>query len=479
MELRQDQLKVKRDIYHRINNGAERVMVKAVTGFGKTVLAASIIQDAVAKGRGVLFVTPLITLVNQTLKEFERFGLTDIGVIQANHERTNHYMPIQIATPQSLASIQRKYPSQWNGFIENKVVIIDEAHIYFDRPYKELLQGRVIGLSATPWRKGLGLDYQELVPGPSLKEMINEGNLCDYVAYSHYQPDMKGVTTTAGDFSKKESGEKYTPQIIGDIYAHWKRHAYGLQTLLFAPRVADAERFAQEFRDKGIRAVAVSGYMDNDLCALEVERFRAEETTVLCSVSKLATGFNVTNVQCIIDAQPTKSLMRHIQKLGRGLRTDPKKSHLIILDNAGNICRNGAPDGDFPTYLDEKKPSEKSTIDKVKDEAKLPTVCADCGAIKTTWECPKCGFKPKAVSKAKVLEGQLVQIKRGGKQDKREVYLSLLYYSQKAGYKSGWAAHMYRSAFNVWPKGFKGGIPIPPSPEILSWIKAAEKKKRA
>jgi DNA repair protein RadD len=44
---------------------------------------------------------------------------------------------------------------------------------------------------------------------------------------------------------------------------------------------------------------------------------------------------------CIVDARPTKSEIRFVQTIGRGLRTAPGKDKLVILDHAGNHLRLG------------------------------------------------------------------------------------------------------------------------------------------
>ena len=73
-------------------------MVKAPTGFGKTVLAAKIINDARAKGKRVMFVAPAIGLVDQTIAALYANGIEDVGVIQAMHEMSNWDMPIQVCS---------------------------------------------------------------------------------------------------------------------------------------------------------------------------------------------------------------------------------------------------------------------------------------------------------------------------------------------------------------------------------------------
>ncbi|MCK5016873.1 MAG: DEAD/DEAH box helicase family protein [Candidatus Peribacteraceae bacterium] len=490
--LRPDQQKAKSDIYRAIGQGDRNVVLQAATSFGKTALAASITHDALSKGLGVIFTAPMITLVDQTLDEFYGFGVKNIGVIQADHPETNYECDVQICSIQSIAALMKKDPSGWSDFQKGRVLIFDEVHI-FHKTYERMMaitDKPVIGLSATPWRKGLGKHFDKLVLGPEVSWLIENGHLSPYRAYSHYVPDMKGVAVNAsGDYSSSESGDKYDPRVIGDIVKTWQKHAEGRKTVLFAPRVADAERFAAEFRLAGYRAVAVSGYMDQQDCAMEVERFRNGELDIIASVAKLATGFSVRDVGCLIDAQPTKSLMRHIQKYGRGLRTHPDKEDVIILDNAGNILRNGLPDGDFPIELND---GENNASDRKKDDDPLPVKCASCGIMKPpkTRKCPACGFEPTVQSELHIEEGELIELdvkrmkkanKDWPKEKKRAFFGGLKQFGIDHNFKPGWASWQYRERLGYWPNAYKDAPLIPPNKDVTGWIthQAIKKAKSA
>src|ERR1700751_2288372 len=114
--LRPGQQQAIEDIERAIGEGHRRIIVQAPTGFGKTIIAAHIIADAVDSGLRPMFTCPAINLVNQTLEAFERDGIADIGIIQANHYRTDWQARIQIASVQTL--VRRKLP-------EVDLVIID------------------------------------------------------------------------------------------------------------------------------------------------------------------------------------------------------------------------------------------------------------------------------------------------------------------------------------------------------------------
>src|SRR5262245_48782587 len=139
--------------------GVRRIMLAAPTGAGKTLLASTVLSGFVDLGLPGLFVVPRIELINQTVDKFRAENIIDIGVMQASHELTNPLRSIQVASVQTLR--RRQLPNA-------AVVLLDEAHIWNDFYCKWMLDLEwrdvpFIGLSATPWRKGLGAYFDELI----------------------------------------------------------------------------------------------------------------------------------------------------------------------------------------------------------------------------------------------------------------------------------------------------------------------------
>ena len=58
---------------------------------------------------------------------------------------------------------------------------------------------------------------------------------------------------------------------------------------------------------------------------------------------------------------------------------------------------------------------------------------------------------------------------------KADLYGELLGYAKERGRKDGWVSHSFRELTGVWPNAYKAsGVPIPPSFEVLTWIKSKD-----
>ena len=197
-ELRDYQLQSIDAVRQAIANGEKRLVLQLPTGSGKTRIASEIIRMAQAKGNGVIFVVPALSLIDQTIDRFEAAGVPskDIGVLQGNHERTNWTCPIQVASVQTL--MRRPIPKA-------ALVIVDECHVnfaFYDKWFNDPAWAKVpiIGLSATPWAKGMGKRWHHLIVGTTTADLIDRGVLSTFKVFAPSHPDLSGVKTIAGDY---------------------------------------------------------------------------------------------------------------------------------------------------------------------------------------------------------------------------------------------------------------------------------------
>ena len=145
-------------------------MLKAPTGAGKTIIGSAIVEGALAKGKRVLFTVPFLSLVDQTVAAFAAQGIPASASCRAI-TRDRRMQPVQVACIQTLK--RRKLP-------EADIVLVDEAHRWFDFYGKwmampEWQKVPFVGLSATPWTKGLGKHYDDLIVAATTAESDRQG----------------------------------------------------------------------------------------------------------------------------------------------------------------------------------------------------------------------------------------------------------------------------------------------------------------
>ena len=367
--------------------GHRRPMLQAPTGFGKTLTAAHIIQRALDKGKRVAFTVPALSLIDQTVAAFEAEGIHCIGVMQGIHERTDRDQPVQVCSVQTIA--RRKRP-------DVDLVLVDEAHQLHREIFrwmKDCPDIPFIGLSATPWARGLGKYYDDLIIAATTADLIRDGFLSRFKTFAPSEPDLAGVKTVAGDFHEGELADAMDRSVVtGDIVDTWLKLGEGRPTFAFCVNRRHAQHVAERFVEAGVAAEYMDGATSREDREAIFNRFRSGETRIICNVGVLTTGIDL-DVRCIILARPTKSRILFVQTIGRGLRTAEGKDHLLILDHAGNHLRLGMVTDIGQDRLDNGR-DRQSARDRARERSKpLPKRCDECSAIvsRTARACPSCG----------------------------------------------------------------------------------------
>jgi len=463
-ELRPHQVKAIDLIREAAGKGSKRIVCQMPTGSGKTVLAAKLILSALAKGNSVVFTAPAISLIDQTMAAFEAEGIDHIGVMQANHPRTDPQAMVQVASVQTLA--KRDIP-------DAALMIVDECHMHFD-VIKRLMNERpdvfFIGLSATPWAIGMGLRWQSLVVPVTIGELIEAGYLSRFSAYAPDVPDLSAVKVRAGEFVERDlEAVMGNAKLMGNVVQTWLHRGENRPTLCFAVNRAHSAALAAEFERHGVATAYVDAMTDMVERRLINEQFRAGEIRVICSVRTMTTGVDLP-VSCIIDAAPTKSEMLHVQKIGRGLRVNPGTEDCLILDHAGNSLRLGLVTDIAHSRLNSRRQGEKAEP-KPRAE-KLPKPCLACGVLHVGAICPACDHTCKPSGKIATAEGDLVEVTgrktRETMAEKQQFWSMALWVDCDRGKGGRLAKGLYNERFGVWPRGLHDA-PAPPDRAFLNY----------
>lgn len=410
-------------------------LLMSPTGSGKTYLGMRAIHEALLKGKRAMFVCDRTTLINQTSEVADEYGLSAHSIIQSGHWRYDVREQFQIASVQTLA--RRAWP-------DTDLIVIDEAHSMY-AAWTEHIQtcgAHVIALSATPFSKGLGKLFTNLINAATMHDLTQSGVLVPMRIYSCTQINMVGAETSGGEWTDRASEERGM-DIIGDVVLEWKKHAENRKTIVFGATIHHCEEMCRQFNESGIMAATFT----SNTTAAEREVLLKEyakpdsQLKVLISVEALAKGFDVRDVGCVCDCRPLrKSLSTAIQMWGRGLRSSPDtgKTDCILLDFSGNIVRFMDDYTDiYFNGLDQLDAGEK--LDKVirrDEEEKEPSKCPACGFSPCGKRCISCGHENKSKSLIEHLPGEMSEVKIGKSKladDQKHLWEQLCTYTRSHG----------------------------------------------
>ena len=433
----------------------KRVLMQAPTGAGKTAITVYMMSRAAEAGKTSVMAVHQNELLTQTSKALWA-GKLEHGMIASG--RTRSYMAAQVASVQT-------WVRRMDQYSEPDLIIIDECHRSAASTYQKILEeypnAMVIGLTATPSRtdgKGLDGTYQELVQGPTIRQLIDAGYLCDYEIFAPPSPlDLSDVKTKMGDFDKKQlEHEVDKPTITGDAVATYKKHANGKRAAVMCVSIRHAEHVMESYNAAGIPAEMLEGKMTNKEREAVINRLRSGETLVVTAVNLLIEGLDVPSLEVIQWLRPTQSLIVFMQGNGRGFRVSDGKEKLIILDQVGNWKRHGLPDDDREWTLEGRKKGKKRKPDEEADVSIQQ--CKHCFHIfrPGVAVCPSCGRPVEVRQKAEieVVDGELERIdvtalRKQAKQEQGAArdLVDLVKLGQRRGMKNAaiWAAHVHCS----------------------------------
>ncbi|MFB9134353.1 DEAD/DEAH box helicase [Vibrio olivae] len=374
-------------VLHYFRQHSTPAVIVLPTGAGKSLVIAELAR--LAKGR-VLVLAHVKELVEQNHAKYEGYGQQG-GIFSAGLGRKETEQQVVFASVQSVVRNLNAFKNQFS------LLVIDECHRVPDDKgssyqkvishLRELNPGiKVLGLTATPYRLGMGWIYQYHTRGQVRSEDARFFRDCIFELPIRYLLD-EGFLTPAKildtpvlsyDFSQltpshtgryKESeldmvidqAKRATPQIIDQVVEMAEKRQ---GVMVFAATVRHAQEIHQ--RLPAGQAELVIG----DTPTLErdaiIQRFKNRETKYLVNVSVLTTGFDAPHVDLIAILRPTESISLYQQIVGRGLRLSEGKTDCLVLDYAGNSYDLYQPEVGDP------KPDSDSEI--------------------ITIPCPACGF---------------------------------------------------------------------------------------
>lgn len=352
----------------------KRIIAHMPTGSGKTRTTMELVSDFIRHRNAddptlVVWMAHSDELCEQAAQTFEttwnKLGSENAGIYRLWGGRSDE--AIDFTKPSFLitsfqtcyAAMMSKNDSRFNTMSklrnECDLLIVDEAHMSTAPTYQAAIEflcnekTKLIGLTATPGRhhiggetdqtKGLAKFYEnnkitlgqeiigetspiEFLQSRGILSRVNRYPLPSGVEVNLTLKQMRAVTELLelpADILK-ELGENAKRTSIIATHALLLAVEQKKQTIIFCPTKENAANLALLLQTKGCSARAITGETPMSDRRRWIEDFKSGDLKILTNFGVLTTGFDAPNIEAVIIARPTTSVVLYSQMVGRGLR---------------------------------------------------------------------------------------------------------------------------------------------------------------
>ena len=336
-------------VFQAIKDG--RRLLLSPTGSGKSLIIYCLIRWHERVGRRQLILVPTTSLVEQMYSDFQDYSCLNgwktsehCHRIYGGHEKSNEY-DIVISTWQSIYKLPKQF------FADFKAIYGDEAHLFKAKSLTSILNK----CTTTPYRVGTtgtldGTHTHKLVLeglfGPvykvtTTKKLINDKTLADLEIFNI-------ILEYSDEIKKAQKGKSYQDE-MDFLVQHEARNKFirnlaitqtSNTLVLFQYFEKHGKVLKDMITEKAVNRKVFFVYGGTDTEQREdIRRITETETDaiIVASYGTFSTGINIKNLHNIIFASPSKSRVRNLQSIGRGLRTSENKTSCKLYDIADDL----------------------------------------------------------------------------------------------------------------------------------------------
>ena len=419
------------------------------TGSGKSLVIAEAVRKVIECGKRALVLHHNAELISQNSAAYARqFRTVNFGINCAGLGRRDFHQGVVFCSIQSVYQKAEQFGAR-------AVVFVDECHLInpldetmfakFLSDMKRLADSRVVGLTATPYRMGLGLiagpdrPFSHIAHTTTIPELIEADRISPVRnAKTDVSVSMDGCAMNRGEFVLEEMSSRFsiaTEAAVEEIVAIAERENRK-HCLIFTTSVSNAELTASLIRK-------VSNDDARIVCGMSTPLERATNLGLFCggdlrylvNVNVLTTGFDAPHIDLIAVLRATTSPGLFAQICGRGFRKSPGKTDCLLLDFGGNLSRHGCLDSvDYGARSLEKKGDSQAPVKTCpgcnQENPASARVCRFCPVEFEVSEVEQ--FTPSEADENAVLEADAVEVRERLRVFNRDAKLH-----RKRGWKEG------------------------------------------
>ena len=304
------------------------------TASGKTIAAAWFVEAA--RTMGVLILTHRRLLVSQFNRELAAEGYGDRLTPIVEQGQTSP-LPSPI-TVQTYAWFARHHGSVSRETYQ--LVIADEAHTALGEKTSAAIRGFpdpiYIGMTATEQliAKQVSDVFPASVDDLPLQDAARRGLIVS-LRMLRVPPAaaIHSVPIVGGDFEERALAAVLDHTALNQAAASLYRDRFeDTPGIVYAAGVEHAYNLAKEFRAAGLKATAVSGRTPPVQLAETLAAYERGEINILINAMLLAEGWNSPRATVVMHLAPTASKRVYQQRIGRIMRTHPRKEAGVVVD---------------------------------------------------------------------------------------------------------------------------------------------------
>ena len=327
----------------------ERGLILSPTASGKSLIAYMLIRHYLnVIDNNILIIVPTTSLVEQLYKDFKSYGYD----VENNVSRNYHGYEIEEDKRVVISTWQSLYKLPKTFFADFGAVIGDEAHLFKAVSLTKIMTKLVdckyrIGMTGTLddskthklVLQGLFGQVNKVV---SSKELIEKKQLADLkiicLVLKYNEQDSKSIRGVKYHeelefIAQNEQRNKYIRNLAlalnGNtlcLFQLVEKHGQHLYKLI------------KEKADKDRKVFFVYGGTDtNTREEIRAITEREENAIIVASYGTFSTGINIRNLHNIIFSSPSKSRIRNLQSIGRGLRIGDNKTSATLYDISDDL----------------------------------------------------------------------------------------------------------------------------------------------
>lgn len=294
-----------------------------------------------------LIVVPTTSLVSQLATDFADYGFdsgSKVHSIYAGQDKQTD-KPITISTWQSIYKMHRTWFDQF------KLVIGDEAHQFkaksltsimeklYECPYRFGFTGTLDGsLTNETTLEGLFGPVEKVTTTTKLMEQGHVAELKIKNLILQYKPEIRKQCKDYDYQTEIDFLVRYEPRnrFITNLASSLKGNSLVLYQFVDKHGKVLYDMISKKNIDRKIF------YIHGGVDAEDREEVRAivekeNDAIIVASYGTFSTGINIRNLHNVVFASPTKSRIRTLQSIGRGLRTTEGKDNVTIYDIADDL----------------------------------------------------------------------------------------------------------------------------------------------